>query len=471
MAGGRGIHVVAATAGDWGFERTPQGKTVWATIPVQAAVDERITPAESEAPARATTGTDTENLRRLRSVTDPELASLGFDEMLNELLDRVTTALGADAAAVLLLDSDSDELVVTAAKGIELDARQGVRVPVGKGFSGRVAACAETVTLDGLDEVELIGRSLRRMGLRRMLGVPMMAGGRVTGVVHVGRCSIETFDDHDADLLRVVAERVAAAAVAHEAIVDREAAMAIQRSLLPPRLLPVEGLSVAARYLPGKAGLVSGDWYDLIRFDESRVGLAIGDVVGSGLRAALVMGRLRSALRSYTLETFDPADVLERLDRKAHHFEAGQMTTVLYAVVDVPTGRVDIASAGHPPSGPRRTGWQPSADRAAGGTTTRGSRRRCSIVGRRSRWRQGRCCSSTPMVWSSVATPQSETVCNNFSTRLPSVIQTACATTSSRPCSATASRPTTWQCSPHDALSVIASAECTAHNPLADLRR
>jgi anti-sigma regulatory factor (Ser/Thr protein kinase)/putative methionine-R-sulfoxide reductase with GAF domain len=349
VPGGRGIHLVAAAAREWSYRSTTSGKTVWAEIPVPAPVTKREADVESVSSVPDSAGTENDDLRRLRSVTGPELAYLEFDELLGELLDRASSAVSADAAAVLLLDAESNELVVTAAKGIEEDARHGVRVPVGKGFSGRVAALADTLTLDGLDEVDLIGRSLRRMGLRVMLGVPLLAGGQVIGVVHVGRRSARPFDDRDADLLRIVADRVALAAAAHQTTVEREAALAIQRSLLPPRLLPVAGLALAARYLPGKSGLVSGDWYDLIRLDDHRVGLVIGDVVGSGLPAALVMGRLRSALRSYSLETPDPADVLERLDRKAHHFEAGQMTTVLYAVLDVRNGQLDVASAGHLP--------------------------------------------------------------------------------------------------------------------------
>jgi serine phosphatase RsbU (regulator of sigma subunit) len=75
--------------------------------------------------------------------------------------------------------------------------------------------------------------------------------------------------------------------------------------------------------------------------------MVIGDVVGRGLRAAMVMGRLRSALRAYAIETPDPADALERLDRKAQHFEAGQMMTVLYGVLELGTGRAHLSSAGH----------------------------------------------------------------------------------------------------------------------------
>jgi len=75
----------------------------------------------------------------------------------------------------------------------------------------------------------------------------------------------------------------------------------------------------------------------------------IGDVAGNGLRAAVVMGRIRSALRAYALETDDPADVLTRLDRKIQLFEPGAMATVAYAVVDPARTTVSLSLAGHLP--------------------------------------------------------------------------------------------------------------------------
>jgi anti-sigma regulatory factor (Ser/Thr protein kinase) len=105
---------------------------------------------------------------------------------------------------------------------------------------------------------------------------------------------------------------------------------------------------MAGRYLPAGAGGVGGDWYDVFVLPTGRVGIVMGDVLGRGLAAAVVMGRLRSALRAYALEATDPGEVLERLDRKLQHFEAGQMTTVLYAVVESDLTSLSLSSAGHP---------------------------------------------------------------------------------------------------------------------------
>jgi serine phosphatase RsbU (regulator of sigma subunit) len=107
-------------------------------------------------------------------------------------------------------------------------------------------------------------------------------------------------------------------------------------------------VELAVRYSPGEAE-IGGDWYDVFTLPSGRLGVTMGDVAGRGLRAAITMGRMRSALRAYALETDDPAEVLRRLDRKIAHFEPGALATVLYAVCDPALDRVRISSAGHWP--------------------------------------------------------------------------------------------------------------------------
>jgi len=106
----------------------------------------------------------------------------------------------------------------------------------------------------------------------------------------------------------------------------------------------------ASRYLPGGSGLeVGGDWYDVFTLPGGRLGLTIGDVVGRGLPAAATMGQLRTALRAYAIETDSPAAVLQRLSRLATEFEAAQMATLIYAVLDPDSRTLTFTSAGHPP--------------------------------------------------------------------------------------------------------------------------
>ncbi|HEX2370873.1 MAG TPA: GAF domain-containing protein, partial [Acidimicrobiia bacterium] len=282
--------------------------------------------------------TEAEWLRRIEAVTDRALAHLDVEGLLDELFRRLAELLDIDTAAVLLLDEETNELVPTATRGIEAEVRQGVRIPVGKGFAGTIVARVQPAVIEHVDETNVVNPILIELGIRSLLGAPLVASGQVIGVLHVGTLTPRSFSPTDVRLLQMVADRVALAIDARRTNAERAAASALQRSLLPARPPAVPGLELAARYLPGEKGGVGGDWYDVFRLPEDRLGVVIGDVVGRGLTAAMVMGRLRSALRAYAIETSDPADALERLDNKVHHFEAGQMTTILYGVLELSTG-------------------------------------------------------------------------------------------------------------------------------------
>jgi putative methionine-R-sulfoxide reductase with GAF domain len=289
-----------------------------------------------------------DRLRDIQSITDTALSQLDDEDLLAELLSRVKHILQADTAAVLLLDNSSGQLIATAAVGLEEEVRQGVRIPVGQGFAGRIAAEKIPVILDRVDHTTVVNPILLTKGIRSMMGVPLIVGSEVIGVLHVGSLTPRGFTGDDTELLQLAADRAAKAVHSITARTDRAAVSALQRGLLPSALPAVPGAELAARYIAGQ-GSVGGDWYDVFFLPSGELGLVIGDVAGSGLHAAIIMGRMRSALRAYALTSSDPAEVLDRLDRKMQHFEPGALATVLYAVADPALDRVHIATAGHLP--------------------------------------------------------------------------------------------------------------------------
>ncbi|MGH4014341.1 MAG: ATP-binding SpoIIE family protein phosphatase [Pseudonocardiaceae bacterium] len=304
-----------------------------------------LTPGEPSSMPAA----DDDRLRRIESVTDTALAHLDVEDLLVELLDRVRELLQVDTATVLLLDSSSQQLVVTAARGLEAAVRQGIRIPMGKGFAGRVAAEKQPVIIERVDQRNVLYSILRDHGICSLLGVPLLSSGTVIGVLHVGTLVPRRFTDDEVTLLQIVADRVAFAAQSRRAEIERTAAAVLQRSLLPARLPVVPGLELAARYIPAENGGVSGDWYDVFTLPSGWLCIVIGDVVGRGLAAADVMGRLRSALRAYALIGGDPAEVLGRLDQQVQYFEPDMMATVLLAMFEPSFERLHLSSAGHPP--------------------------------------------------------------------------------------------------------------------------
>ncbi|WP_149827650.1 ATP-binding SpoIIE family protein phosphatase [Streptomyces tailanensis] len=131
---------------------------------------------------------------------------------------------------------------------------------------------------------------------------------------------------------------------------QRETAVTLQRSLLPQELEQPDDLRIAAVYHPGGTeAAVGGDWYDVITLGGGRTALVIGDVMGRGVRAAAVMGQLRTAVRAYARLDLPPHEVLQLLDGLATEIDANQIATCAYAVHDPNEGRLVYASAGHLP--------------------------------------------------------------------------------------------------------------------------
>ncbi|GIF01330.1 PP2C family protein-serine/threonine phosphatase [Paractinoplanes rishiriensis] len=289
----------------------------------------------------------TQRLRRLEALTDAALSRLEVSDLLDELLDRVRDLLDADTAAILLLDPHAGQLVATAAKGLEGEIRDGLRIPVGEGFAGRVAQRREPVVIAELTAADVVSPMLLDKGIRSLLGVPIFAAGDMIGVLHVGTFTARQFTPDDIHLLELAAVRAGVAGQIRAHKIEQATAVTLQRSLLPAQLPAVPGLQIAARYVPGHEFGVGGDWYDVFTLPTGWLGVVIGDVAGHGLRSAVVMGRIRSALRAYALTTDDPAQVLTLLDRKVHHFEAGSMTTALYAMISADRTTVRLSSAGH----------------------------------------------------------------------------------------------------------------------------
>ena len=292
---------------------------------------------------------ESQRLHDLQQVTDAALSYLPLDRLLDELLVRVREILGVDTAAILLLSEDGRQLVARAAKGLEEEVERGVRIPVGRGFAGRIAAEREPVRIEDTANADIYNPILREKGLVSLLGVPLLVEGRVIGVLHVGSLTSRLFDDTDSDLLQRAADRAALAINARMYERQRGLSEEIQRSLFPTPLPSFPGLTLAARYFPAAAAPLGGDWYDAFMLPGGALGLAIGDVVGRGFKAAALMGQLRSALRAYALDGGSPVVIVSKLNVLLRQIEPGGSATLLFMILDPATGRATMSSAGHLP--------------------------------------------------------------------------------------------------------------------------
>ena len=291
----------------------------------------------------------TARLARLEAITDAALSTVPEGELIAQLLSRIVAGLQVDLAAVLL--REGDELVPRATIGIDDDLSASVRIAVGRGFAGRIAAEGRPIFLAEVPVDELVGPVLRDRAPAAMVGAPLTVDGETIGVLHVGSRLPREFTREDVALLELAADRMARG-ISHSRIFEREhlIAQTLQRSALPAAIPELPGLTAAVRYLPaGQVTHVGGDWYDVFSLGEGRAGLSVGDIAGHGIPAAAEMGRIRSSLQAYLFESGDPAAALERVDRLLLAGPIGKMATALAMTLDAGSRTARLARAGHPP--------------------------------------------------------------------------------------------------------------------------
>lgn len=153
----------------------------------------------------------TQQLAALQKVTDAALGHLAIDELLAESLKRIREVLHVDTVAVLLLEREENELVAWAAQGLEEEVESGVRIPVGRGFAGRIVASVKPIIVSEVENADLFNPLLREKGIKSLLGVPMMIEGRPIGVLHVGTFQPARFSEDEVRLLQSAADRIALA--------------------------------------------------------------------------------------------------------------------------------------------------------------------------------------------------------------------------------------------------------------------
>jgi len=222
------------------------------------------------------------------------------------------------------------------------------------------------LTPEQVAEVEDSEAALSRMlaareaGAHSMMIIPLTARGVIIGTVTLYRLAgSQPFTDTDLSLARDLASR-AAVLLDNARLYTREraTALALQQAQLPREIPEVPGLEIGYRYAPAEtAAEIGGDWFDVIPLPRGRCALVIGDVTGHDIRAASLMGQVRTATR--TLATLDlaPAEILTRLDQITTDLAGTETSaTCVYAAYDRATATCDIACAGHPPPAVARPG-------------------------------------------------------------------------------------------------------------------
>ncbi len=300
-----------------------------------------------------------ERLRRLAALTSALGAAVTVDEVARTSLEQAMQIEGVVRAglavsegagrALRFVSTDEEALSPVGVRWCTIDGLEDVPVARSVRTSQAVWLLTPADIADAFPH--LVSRA-RMLGTRSMASVPLLVDGSCAGAL------LLSFDREALHTPEQQAFIVAYAAQVAQAVqrglayqVQHSTSEQLQRSLMPHSLPDLPGLAMGAHFQPGGINVdVGGDWYDVLELPDGSVVLTLGDVMGKGLPAAIVMSEIRAAGRAYALLDPDPGVVLERLSRLVGTLPtADQVVTLLYGLVDPERRRMCIGMAGHPP--------------------------------------------------------------------------------------------------------------------------
>lgn len=210
-AGAQPVVLVVRPIGDDGTSASYYSLTLLPQRVPTGVSAQSVTDLRRERAARREAEVSAEIVERILGITDVALAHIDLNDLLNELLSRIRDVLMTDEASILVIDPGDDSLSLRVSLGPDRLVRRPVRVRIGVGFAGRIAATKRPIVLEDTKDFPFTNSAIRDRGVRSLMGVPMLIGDRVLGVVHVGMMSHRQFDGAELHLLELAAARIALA--------------------------------------------------------------------------------------------------------------------------------------------------------------------------------------------------------------------------------------------------------------------
>jgi sigma-B regulation protein RsbU (phosphoserine phosphatase) len=292
---------------------------------------------------------------KLQRATYLIASTLDLDAILDRVVNDIATSIGNVEVSVWLRDGGADEVVLHGVRGCT-KYQKGARLQIGRqGMVGHVAATGKMrYARNVLEDPYYIACEA---ATRSEVSIPLKAGGRISGVLSVDHCEIDAFSDDQLQVLQALAGHIAIAIenarlfqlerYERERMQQESAeARAMQQALFLKAVPLIPGFAFETAWHP--AGAVAGDWFDFIDLGNERYGIALADVSGKGMSAALLMSATRALLRSIAPLYSSPAQTLEHLNRTlTEDFPPGKFVTMVYGVLDAASRELTLASAGH----------------------------------------------------------------------------------------------------------------------------
>lgn len=289
-------------------------------------------------------------LRTLQRITDAALEQLPLDHLIDELLPQVREALRVDIVRLLIVDEGAG---VLRGRGLLRDRKLhhfDDEVPLGKGFAGRVATSRSPKVVEDTRSYDLVSAAVD--GMRSIAGVPLIARGKVVGVLDVATRTPTSFSPEDLQLLDLAGRRIAMAVQRSQSYEqERHVAAVLQGALLPRDLPAIPGCRLAVSYWPSSdEEAVGGDFYDVFETSRGTWGVLVGDISGKGIEAAALTGLARHSVRAAGQHVRDPVTTLRWLDDALRADPCENFCTAVYGEITSCAGgvRVELARAGHP---------------------------------------------------------------------------------------------------------------------------
>jgi serine phosphatase RsbU (regulator of sigma subunit)/anti-sigma regulatory factor (Ser/Thr protein kinase) len=294
---------------------------------------------------------------RMQTMTAALSNALTRSDVAEVVVEEIGDGLAADRALFFVVDRERGALRSLAVREeLETDASGPVEVVLDADSPASRAAARRTTIHGAVSDLreqhfDFPVAESWMADAASALFLPLVAGRHTNGLLALAWSEPRLVTEDERRYVETLAGQAALALDrASHFESERTIAETLQRSVLPVSLPRVEGVQLAARYLPGTAELaVGGDWFDAVKLPDGRLGLVVGDAVGKGVGAAASMGQLRNALRAFAVERLKPSSALARLNRLAEDTLETPFATVLYAVVDPAKHVCRYSSAGHPP--------------------------------------------------------------------------------------------------------------------------
>jgi len=302
----------------------------------------------------------TDRLALLYRLSQTFSSTLDLDEVLDKVMDEVIAATRAERGFVMLYDAQR-QLTFQVARGLDQRTIEDPRFQVSRSVIEKVAREGQAIlTSDAQSDNRFSMReSVMILGLRSILCVPLKSKDTVLGIIYVdNRLQAGIFTQADLELLTAIAASASIAienarlyqVAVEKGRMERELQMArrVQTSLLPSTAPDIPGWEIATRWIPARE--VAGDYFDFIEHPDGGLGIVIADVTDKGMHAALFMAATRSIVRASVYGTALPAEAISQANRVICDDAAATLyVTLVYAHLELESGKVTYVNAGHNP--------------------------------------------------------------------------------------------------------------------------